>query len=92
MRFQYKHLPMNCVTKSKNILKNMRKVVISNTVQNKVEELSLYLVYELKLSVEAAIARTYRIEDFLSSLDSQVDYALCRFKKWRDLGYHWCRI
>ena len=78
---------MNCAVKLMNILINMRKVVISNTVQDKIDSLRIYLIDELKLSREAAKARTYRIDDFLSSLGSQADYALCRFRKWRMLGY-----
>jgi len=65
----------------------MREVTISNTVQNKIDELRIYLIEELKLSREAAIARTCRIDDFLLSLGYHADYALCRFKKWQELGY-----
>jgi len=65
----------------------MRTVVISNTVQDKIANLRDYLINELKLSREAAKARTYRIDDFLLSLGNSADYALCRFKKWRILGY-----
>jgi hypothetical protein len=65
----------------------MRKVVISDTVQVKIGELKQYLINELKLSREAAIARTERIDVFLLSLGFPADYALCRFGKWRVLGY-----
>jgi len=66
----------------------MRTVVISEAVQNKIASLRRYLINELKLSREAAKARTYRIDDFLLSLGNHADYALCRFKKWRALNYH----
>jgi len=69
----------------------MRTVVISDTVQAKIANLREYLIYELKLSREAAKARTYKIDDFLLSLSNPADYALCRFKKWRELAYR-CAI
>ena len=47
----------------------------------------MYLLDELKLSKEAAKARTYRIDDFLLALGNPADYTLCRFKKWQILGY-----
>jgi hypothetical protein len=65
----------------------MREVIISNTVQDKLADLRMYLLDELKLSKEAAKARTYRIDDFLLALGNPADYALCRFKKWQILGY-----
>ncbi len=40
----------------------MREVVISETVLSKVSELKDYLLHELKLSEEAALNRTDRIE------------------------------
>ena len=78
---------MNCAVKSMNISTNMRKVVVSDTVLDKLTDLSTYLIYELKLSREAAKARTYRIDNFLSALGNLADYPLCRFKRWRALGY-----
>ena len=68
----------------------MRIVVISDTVQDKIANLRKYLINELKLSREAAKARTYRIDNFLLSLANPADYAdyaLCRFRKWQELGY-----
>jgi len=65
----------------------MREVIISDTVLGKISSLRDYLLDELKLSREAAKARTYRIDEFLLSLGNQADYAFCRFKKWRALGY-----
>jgi hypothetical protein len=33
------------------------------------------------------MARIKRIEDRIMSLGAEGDYALCRFKRWRALGY-----
>jgi hypothetical protein len=65
----------------------MRTVVISDTVQGKIADLRQYLLNELKLSREAATARTYRMDVFLLSLGYPADYPPCRFKRWRELGY-----
>ena len=65
----------------------MRKVHISRTVWNKISELELFLKVELNFSKEAARRRSDRMRIFLASLATPVDYALCRFKKWRELGY-----
>ena len=65
----------------------MRTVVISGKVQDKIADLRKYLLNELKLSKEAAKARTYRIDVFLLSLGYPADYPPCRFKKWQELGY-----
>jgi hypothetical protein len=46
-----------------------------------------YLVDELKISEEVACKRVGRIRTFLASLSNPADYALCRFKKWRELSY-----
>ena len=62
-------------------------MLISDTVFDKVADLRIYLVEQLKLSRKAAHHRTNRIEDFLVSLSNAGDYPLCRFKKWRALGY-----
>ena len=78
---------MNYVAKLTNILTNMRKVVISDNVLGKLANLRIYLIDELKLSREAAKLRTYRIDDFLLALGNPADYPMCRFKKWRELGY-----
>lgn len=66
----------------------MREVVVSETVLNKVSELKDYLLQELKLSEEAALNCTSRIEHFLNHLGSLIDYPPCRFKRWRMKGYH----
>lgn len=66
----------------------MREVLISDTVLDKISELRLYLLTELKLSREAALKRTDRIDAFLRSLGNAADYPLCRFRKWCTLGYH----
>ena len=65
----------------------MRDVIISEVVQQMIDELEFYLVDELKLSEEAALNRSWRMRKFVASLCHPVDYALCRFKRWRALGY-----
>jgi len=65
----------------------MRKVNISVTVLDKISELELFLKNELKFSKEAARKRSDRMRVFVASLAMPADYALCRFKKWRELGY-----
>ena len=66
----------------------MRDVIISDVVLQKIEELECYLIDELKLSEEAALRRSQRMRTFIASLSNPVDYALCRFKRWRMKGYH----
>ncbi|NDV80651.1 hypothetical protein D0T87_01490 [Bacteroides sp. 51] len=65
----------------------MREVLVSETVMNKVVDLRDYLIEDLKLSREAAHKRTDRIDGFLLSLAGEADYPLCRFKRWRVMGY-----
>lgn len=65
----------------------MRDVIVSDTVVNKISELRDYLAIELKMSKNAAMNRVDRMGDFLKSLANLVEYPLCRFKKWRSLGY-----
>jgi hypothetical protein len=65
----------------------MRKVVLSDTVRKKIVDLRTFLLVEFKLSEEAAYNRTARMKEFLISLSTPADYALCRFKKWEKLGY-----
>jgi hypothetical protein len=65
----------------------MREVAVSDVVMGKVSDLRVYLIEQLKLSQEAAHKRTDRIDRFLLSLSNNADYPLCRFKKWRILGY-----
>jgi hypothetical protein len=65
----------------------MREVVIPNSLWIKIEELRYYLIYNLKLSEFEAETRINRMEDFVTGLSKPVDYALCRFKRWRVLGY-----
>ena len=65
----------------------MRNVLVSEQVWEKISELELYLKEELKLSKEAARKRSDRMRIFLKSLNAPVDYAPCRFKRWRALGY-----
>ena len=65
----------------------MREVIISGVVEQRIEELEWYLVDVLKLSEDAALNRSWRMRKFVASLSNPVDYALCRFKRWRALGY-----
>ena len=69
----------------------MRKVIISDKVLEKLEQLENFLIYELMLSEEVALGKSGRMRMFLADLASPVDYSLCRFKKWRVLGYR-CAI
>ncbi|MDR2146538.1 MAG: hypothetical protein LBE91_08800 [Tannerella sp.] len=66
----------------------MRKVIISDIVQQRIKELECYLVDELKLSEEAALKRSRRMRIYIASLGNPMTFhALCRFKRWRALGY-----
>jgi len=65
----------------------VRKVIVSDVVQEKVSELESFLKYELKFSKEAARKRSDRMRMFFKSLSAPADYPLCRFKRWRTLGY-----
>ncbi|OJV83217.1 MAG: hypothetical protein BGO34_16155 [Bacteroidia bacterium 44-10] len=47
---------------------------VSDIVRDKVSDLRIYLIEELKMSREAAHKRTDRIEVFLLSLAHAVDY------------------
>jgi hypothetical protein len=70
----------------------MREVHISGWVLHKISELEFYLQKEMDFSKEAARKRSDRMRIFLQSLSNPIaDYALCRFKKWRELGYR-CAI
>ncbi|MCL2739322.1 MAG: hypothetical protein FWE30_07740 [Bacteroidales bacterium] len=65
----------------------MREVIIPYHLWGKIGAIKHYLIDELKLSEKAVEARIKRMEDFVASLSNPADYALCRFKKWRALGY-----
>ena len=65
----------------------MREVRISGQVMNKIDELESFLKNELMLSKEAARKRSNRMRKFISSFSNEGNYPLCRFKKWRILGY-----
>ena len=65
----------------------MREVTVSDEVWRKIKELEYFLIDELKLSEEAAYRRSDRMRAFVASLSMPADYALCRFKKWQELGY-----
>jgi hypothetical protein len=47
----------------------MCNVIVSDTVWDKIRALRIYLSEELKMSHEAALKRTDRMNDFLKSLD-----------------------
>ena len=66
----------------------MREVVVSDTVQARIGELEGFLRDELRMSKTAARKRCDRMDEFFESLAGRVDYPLCRFKKWREFGYH----
>lgn len=65
----------------------MREVLIAEKVLDKISDLRIYLLDELKLSREAALKRTERMDSFLRGLGNAADYPLCRFRKWCSLGY-----
>ena len=65
----------------------MREVIIPDHLWNKIREIKDYLVDDLKLSEMAAEVRINRMENFVAALALPADYTLCRFKKWRELGY-----
>ena len=65
----------------------MREVYVSEQVWDKISELESYLKTVLKFSKEAARKRSDRMRIFLKSLNAPADYALCRFKRWRERGY-----
>jgi len=65
----------------------MREVRISGLIRDKVANLETYLIDELKLSEVAALRRSSRMREFVRAFSNETDYPLCRFKKWRALGY-----
>ena len=65
----------------------MRKVKISEAVWEKIDELVDYIIDNFKLPEHAAMSRIDRMLGFIDKLSNPVDYALCRFKRWRMLGY-----
>lgn len=65
----------------------MREVVISQTVRDKIDDLELYLKNDLKMSKEAAKRRSDRMRKFVKAFANTADCPLCRFKRWRVLGY-----
>jgi len=65
----------------------MCEIIIPNRLWNKIGAIKNHLINELKLSEEAAINRINRMEDFVTSFAIPTAYPLCRFKKWRELGY-----
>lgn len=65
----------------------MREVLISSTVRDKIADLETYLIDGLKLSEEAALRRSDRMRKYVHAFCNKADYPLCRFKRWRVLGY-----
>lgn len=65
----------------------MREVIVSPAVAGQLSDIKNYLKNELKLSQDAASAYNDRLWNFIDSLVAEVDYPLCRFKWWRELGY-----
>jgi hypothetical protein len=65
----------------------VRNVVVSDVVQRKLAELIDYLKTELKFSDKAVTEYRGRFMTFIGLFGANVDYPLCRFKKWRKLGY-----
>ena len=65
----------------------MRSAVVSDSVQNKLAELTGYLKTDLKLSEKTATEYRGRFLTFIGSFSANVDYPLCRFKRWRVAGY-----
>ena len=65
----------------------MREVRVSGKVWDKISDLEFYLQQEMNFSKVAARRRSDRMRVFLKSLSAAVDYAPCRFKRWRVMGY-----
>ena len=65
----------------------MRDVQISGSVRERIADLESYLIDTLKLSEDAALRRSDRMREFVRAFSNEADYPLCRFKKWRALGY-----
>jgi len=65
----------------------MCEIIIPERLWSKIGAIKSYLINELKLSEEAAISRINRMEDFVTSFGFSTAYPLCRFSKWRALGY-----
>ncbi len=65
----------------------MREVRVSRLVVDKIADLESYLIDDLKLSEEAALRRSRRMREYVQAFSCAVNYPLCRFKKWRMLGY-----
>ena len=64
----------------------MREVIVSSPVRVKISYLREFLTQEYRMSRTAANYRIDRIYASLAALGSPGDHALCRFRRWRDLG------
>jgi len=65
----------------------MREIIIPDDLWYKIKEINDYLIDELKLSEAATDARIRRMEDFVMNFAKSANHSLCRFKRWRALGY-----
>jgi len=65
----------------------MCEIIIPDNLWSKIGAIKSYLINELKLSEEAADNRINRMENFVMSFVIPTAYPLCRFRKWRGLGY-----
>jgi plasmid stabilization system protein ParE len=66
----------------------MRRVIVAKNVLERIEELECFLVDELKFSESVAKKRSARLRSIVKSLAGPVRHALCRFRPWREAGYH----
>lgn len=64
-----------------------RKVKVTDTVWDKLDDLAAHLVDGLKLSDDAAQRRIDRLAEFMAAFGAPADYPKCRFKRWRTMGY-----
>ncbi len=64
-----------------------RKVSVTDTVWDKLDDLATYLVDGMKLSEDAAQRRIDRVAEFMAAFGNAADYPKCRFKRWRALDY-----
>ena len=65
----------------------MRKVRISEVVWYRLEELADHMIDGFKLSEDAAMRRIDRFSEFILALGLPVNHSVCRFERWRSLGY-----
>lgn len=66
---------------------NLRHVVVAPQAYEKIAEITTYLRDELKFSEFAALRYESRFTSVIAGLAVPADYALCRFPRWKRLGY-----